>query len=95
MTISDKTITVKPAVDTSDDPMTMPDETTAPAFNIKTIPGLWYVVRSGTSPSSLAAGDATQATTTTTGLAGPALSNEESVRYYTISVGRTAAEAAE
>ncbi|MBR4522698.1 MAG: hypothetical protein IKO64_00460 [Kiritimatiellae bacterium] len=95
VTISDKTITVKPAVDTSDDPMTMPDETTAPAFNIKTIPGLWYVVRSGTSPSSLAAGDATQATTTTTGLAGPALSNEESVRYYTISVGRTAAEAAE
>ena len=95
VTISDKTITVKPAVDTSDDPMTMPDETTAPAFNIKTIPGLWYVVRSGTSPSSLAAGDATQATTTTTGLAGPALGNEESVRYYTISVGRTAAEAAE
>ena len=95
VTISDKTITVKPAVDTSDDPMTMPDETTAPSFNIKTIPGLYYVVRSGTSPSSLTAGSATQATTTTTGLAGPALGNEDTVRYYKISVGRTAAEAAQ
>ena len=95
VTISDKTITVKPAVDTSADPMTMPDETTAPSFNIKTIPGLYYVVRSGTSPSSLAAGLATQATTTTTGLAGPALGNEDTVRYYKISVGRTAAEAAQ
>ncbi|MBR4523808.1 MAG: autotransporter-associated beta strand repeat-containing protein [Kiritimatiellae bacterium] len=95
VTISDKTITVKPAVDTSADPMTMPDETTAPSFNIKTIPGLYYVVRSGTSPNSLAAGSATQATTTTTGLAGPALGNKDTVRYYKISVGRTAAEAAQ
>ena len=75
------------------DPMTMPGATTAPSFNIKTIPGLYYVVRSGTDPSSLTAGSATQATTTTTGLAGPALGNEDTVRYYKISVGRTAAEA--
>jgi hypothetical protein len=94
VTISADTITVKPAVAASE-PMTMPGATTAPSFNIKTIPGLYYVVRSGTDPSSLTAGSATQATTTTTGLAGPALSNEDTVRYYQISVGRTAAEAAE
>ena len=77
------------------DPMTMPGATTAPSFSIKTIPGLYYVVRSGTDPSSLTAGSATQATTTTTGLTGPALGNEDTVRYYKISVGRTAAEAAQ
>lgn len=94
VTISADTITVKPAVAASE-PMTMPGATTAPSFNIKTIPGLYYVVRSGTDPSSLTAGSATQATTTTTGLAGPALGNEDTVRYYQISVGRTAAEAAQ
>ena len=94
VTISTETIKVKPAVDTSDDPMTMPDETTAPAFNIKTIPGLWYVVRSGTSPSSLTAGAATQATTTTTELEGDTM-GDATVKYYKISVGTTAAEAAE
>ena len=94
VTISADTITVKPAVAASE-PMTMPGATTAPSFNIKTIPGLYYVVRSGTDPSSLTAGSATQATTTTTGLAGPALGNAETVRYYQISVGRTAAEAQE
>ena len=77
------------------DPMTMPGATTAPSFNIKTIPGLYYVVRSGTDPSSLTVGSATQATTTTTGLTGLALGNEDTVRYYKISVGRTAAEAAQ
>ena len=75
------------------DPMTMPGATTAPSFSIKTIPGLYYVVWSGTDTSSLTAGSATQATTTTTGLAGPALGNVETVRYYQISVGRTADEA--
>ena len=94
VTIEAETVSVTPTVAASA-PMTMPGATTAPSFSIKTIPGLYYVVRSGTSPSLLTAGDATQATTTTTGLAGPALGNEDTVRYYKISVGRTAAEAAQ
>lgn len=88
-----ETVSVTPAVAASE-PMTMAGVTTAPAFNIKTIPGLYYAVKSGTSLNDLSAVSASQeATTTTTEIAGTELGNAETVRYYQISVGRTADEA--
>ena len=82
-------VTVQPEVAASE-PMTLTGD--APVFKIKTIPGLWYSVQSGTNPSTLSAGTPMQATGATTTLnQATELGDEETVRYYKIAVGASKA----
>ena len=79
-------------------PMTMDDSA---GFTIKTIPGLYYAVQTGTfdgngdwvSGGISVAGDAVQATSSSTSVVAPELGENDVVKYYKISVGLTAEEA--
>lgn len=60
--------------------------TTTPVLNIKTIPGLWYAVASGSSLGVLVNGTPEQADGTTTALTAPAI-GAGTVIYYKVKVG--------
>lgn len=80
-------------------PMTM--GTSAASFKVKTIPGLYYAVKVGTSVDSatgdlagtITAGNATQADEATEDLSAPDFGSGDVVKYYKVSVGLTEAEA--
>ncbi|MBR4354951.1 MAG: hypothetical protein IKP97_06640 [Kiritimatiellae bacterium] len=88
-------VKVEPEVNTASSPMTLSGDT--PNFTVKTIPGLYYTVLTSDSATSGfdAAGDAVLATGTSTELntGDDSWGENENVKYYKISVGRTAAEA--
>ena len=92
VTIAEETVKVQPET-AEDSPMTFTGS--SPSFTVKTIPGLWYQVVTGTSMSGTElagtkeAGTAVQATTTTVSPTSPSFSG--TVKYYKIAVGASQA----